>query len=293
MINPEMEAAWNAVPEFAALTDRRTELSKKADALRAQGTDPERARSAVIAEIAAAVADGSALPADAGKRAAKAYLTALEASAEWRILSEAHVAVESRLRALRETDGADAALSALNVRLSEVLAESRGVLERLGGISTAENAIDAGKGEEFGRLRVLLRAVADIRSAQSMTTGRVRDGIGGPGGLARKVAAHARNLTEADVPADVVRVIQGADPVGVTYLRWIAGVAEPWVPTVSELFDAVETEKALALGEGMPDDIGPHIVITSDPTPVPARRVRDTDGYGSEHPRARRVRSNF
>ena len=251
-MNSELQAAWTAVPGVASAEKTLADVKARRATARAVAGSPAEARTAVINAAAETVAAGGKMPAGVGAKAADAYLAALAAAAEFEVLAAAQLALEQRLTFLKANDAADDALRALNVRLSTLLDEARPIVERLAGVETAEDAVDAGgsAADDLRRIRQLVRTVSDVRQAQG-TISQGAGVIGGPLSMLRKVCGHARGLASDAAPSVVLDEIADGRH-GIRYLRWLVTV-DAWAPTPDELNDEYQTARALELGEPIPD----------------------------------------
>lgn len=269
MTNPELTAAWAAVPEMAAVEAALASVRALITDATPAG-DPEGARQAVIANAVAALCDGEALPKDLGKKAAEAFNVALAAQAEWLALTSAERALKDRLDTERSAYQDDA-LAVLGERLADILTEVRTIVARSGRIVDGDAAIAAGKTgvDDYGKLRALLARLEDTRAAQRSV---LKPLFGDDGNGSIRSEAYARGhdevtgLSSDPAPADIVPMLTRKAPRDLRYLIWLAECGRAWVPT-SEV-DLFAERMAPDVGEpdGPVRNYNPRVTPITTPT---------------------------
>jgi hypothetical protein len=229
MSNPELVAALATVPEIER-TENLLDEAKARLRDHPHGSVPDVARNDVInAVVVGFQADGS-WPSDVGKRASKAYMTALEWEAERTARKHAVESTELLAYDTRQAYAGDA-LDHLGARLAEVLSDAREAAEALGDVRSAGAAIKAGEAATaaWGRLQILVTDLANIRAAQWALLD--------PGPRPRSIAGdddtdERRQLREWRRQG--YGEVQGARADGARteeYLLWLAHVGTAYVPT--------------------------------------------------------------
>ncbi len=266
--NPELKAAWDIVPEVATTAERYEAVVKLRKAFK-RSADPERARREVIDEAIGSFRKTGEWPADLGKRAAKAYLEALEGESEYRALSQA----EERLRHEKEDIRdmcADDALAYLGGRLSDVLSEAKTAGAALDGVTNADEAIRAGGDalDAWRTLTGLLTALENVRGAQWDILRAVADEDTRAKLRRWKSEGHGEVLgfRPDDVPPFALEPMR-AQRYTVAYLVWLANIGTGYVPGSLAEFEAdvMAADEPLAY-----DDRGPMRDISPVVTPIPA-----------------------
>ncbi|MFF4475470.1 hypothetical protein ACFY1A_00280 [Streptomyces sp. NPDC001520] len=240
-----------------------------------RSADPERARREVIDEAIGSFRETGEWPADLGKRAAKAYLEALEGESEYRALSEA----EQRLRYEKEDIRdicADDALSYLGGRLADVLSEAKTAGAALDGVRNADEAIQAGGDalDSFRALTALLKDFENIRSAQWDILRAVADEDTRAKLRLWKSQGHGEvmGFRPDEVPPFVLDATQ-TQRYTVAYLVWLANVGTGYVPaSLGELeADVMATNEPTAY-----DDGGRLVDISPIAVPIPTPPAAET-----------------
>ncbi|WP_030660566.1 hypothetical protein [Streptomyces cellulosae] len=279
MSNQELARALATVPEIER-TERLLDEAKKRLREHPRGTAPDAARNEVIdATVRTFQADGS-WPADLGKRAAKAYTTALEWEAERIARDRAKTSTELLAYDTRQAYSADA-LAYLGTRLDEVLSDAREAAETLGDARTADAAIKAGGAvvEAWGHLQGLTDDLTNIRSAQwELLLPRLRpgDSVGMFDEERRKLRGWKRDgFGEVkgsldDVPA-FVRAATDSGRYSEAVLLWLAGVGTAHVPTSFEDLQDDATAGTLPDAFEGADWLDHSPRVTPQPTPQPAK----------------------
>lgn len=260
----------------------------------------------LAADIAAALRAGEPIPDDLARRGAD-----LLREAEGRQIAVAAVAaVEAQLVAAMDTavrGRGDALLAHLNARLSEVTGAVRVMAAAPGGLGalrSAEAAVDAGRVEDYQRLRSFESLNRGIRQTQRFVLDRVC-GVTpewaeavvvanivevfpnwapwrSHGYLVRRIGGQSVPI-EAPWPTGTGQRSQ-IDPDGVEMLTWAAEAgARLWVPTVAQL---EEQGQALAARLAYREDTGGDLVdpgaLLTGRRPVPASiRARSRAGVNA------------
>lgn len=241
--------ALRSLPEWTATRDQLATLPTY------RRTVPVGQAEAVVDQLVLdALASGAALDdanltAHAARAHAEAQGALLVAQAVHRIREQLTNSLDDAL-----TAGRDRILAHLNGQLQGVLSEARNVLDRLGGIRDAEQAIDGGMLDVLRTWRRLVALHGQVRNAQRIIVGS-SDSLGRP--FRDRVLAHVAEPAagDGDYYARLIgcRVIDGDDtrpPLPASWaddwtseagLEWCAQHpnARPWVPTTAEL-DAAE-----------------------------------------------------
>ncbi|MFE1935395.1 hypothetical protein ACFW95_34500 [Streptomyces sp. NPDC059474] len=266
--NPELKAAWATVPEVATTAERYEAVVKLRRAFK-RSADPERARQEVIDEAIGSFRESGEWPADLGKRAAKAYLEALEGESEYRALSQA----EGRLRYEKEDIRdicADDALAYLGGRLSDVLSEAKTAGAALNGVRNADEAIQVGGDalDAWRTLTGLLTALENIRAAQWDILRAVADEDTRAKLRRWKSEGHGEVLgfRPDDVPPFALDAMQ-TQRYTVAYLVWLANIGTGYVPGSLAEFEA---DVSAAAEPPSYNDSGDLIDLSPTVVPIPA-----------------------
>ncbi|MEV6132714.1 hypothetical protein AB0M05_39035 [Streptomyces violaceusniger] len=240
-----------------------------------RSADPERARREVIDEAIGSFRESGEWPADLGKRAAKAYLEALEGESEYRALSQA----EERLRYEKEDVRdmcADDALAYLGGRLADVLSEAKTAGAALNGVRSADEAIQAGGDalDAWRTLTGLLTALENIRGAQWDILRAVADEDTRAKLRLWKSQGHGEiaGYRPDDVPEFALTAML-SQRYTVAYLVWLANIGTGYVPASLAEFEAdvsAATEPMSYNDSGPIRDFSP-IVVPIPAAPEPER----------------------
>lgn len=199
-------------------------------------------------------------------------------AAEARIVRHATQVLADRVNEVKIA-ASDGALRWLNTQLQDVMAQIHHATDGLNGISTPEQAINAGPAvvTAWQAARSLIDQLREIRAAQRVLTADARGGYAGvdrdlqwagtcrtPFDAAYQVAVgHTKTwiieghqsrivyepepwpgaITDSDAPSSVLPT---TDPIG--FVAWLADRGDSWIPRVTELADALKArEVAIAL----------------------------------------------
>jgi hypothetical protein len=237
--NPELAAAWEAVPERAAVEAALASVRERKASMKPT-VDPESARQAVIGAAVDALCDGEALPKDLGKKAADAFTSALAAQAEWAAVCTAEATLKDRLSYTMDV-WRDDALEALGERLADILADVRAIVARSGRLVDGDAAIAAGPTglADYEALRKLLVRLSNLRAAQrSILKPLFRDD---PQAFEMAAAYRAgmdevTGLRTNPAPEHIEAVITGKAPRDIEYMIWLSECGRAYVPaSTSEL----------------------------------------------------------
>lgn len=289
-----MNRALAAIPGHSDLIDQSARLDTYIKTRR-KATQTQDVRAALIDEISAALAAGEDPPADVGDRLAAAEVADRGRALEGDLLGSVSSITRAGARGLagklrhdREQLVArhtEPALAVLDADLRDVLDAVSAADATLGGITTAQGAVDAAVAGDMGPtaawrdLTALIAQYDDIRAAQLSL---YSDALGGrrqeAAALMYSGAATIANCAEVD-PEWEARL--GAAPTAgpppgpahatsladkawwpttdrSAYLRWLAaGPPEPWVPPVAAAqaqSSHTEPDRAALLGDYDPED---------------------------------------
>jgi len=257
--NPALLSALEALPEHAVHDAAKRRITEALSVASPSLLSAVQARQALVQEVADTARADKSQPADLGKRAARAADAVTHAREAVTVMQEADKLVsEDRDRIL---SGAPAALMGhLDGQLQAALTEARAC--GLGGITTADAAIDAGKVDAWKTVTRLTGTAAEIRAAQQLvsatllsgselhqhlaTFGQVRNyGELFPGWFDRQ---RGRALSTLNGEPEYAAPPWNEDePAGL----WMYAVAhhevDLWVPTPAQLRDAYAAARADAL----------------------------------------------
>lgn len=264
-----LEIAHAAIPGYNDAQRALAALSAHRKAAGAAQTAPVPD---LRAEVIGALLAGDPVPADLG---ARAYETQLSAASD-RAAADVLYGVESTLKnraAAAVRSGADDGLRALKPLLASVVERARALAPRVARAPSAEAAVVADPAtlaayQQFGGC---LSEYQAIRAAQRAVTGRSDECIGvTPIGELLRVSGEISNLDQVHpdwrpdtnsqrlteppwpdyTPSDLLRVQHTR-----AYLLWLVShpVAEPWVPTRSELAANFEEQGRARYQRSHPD----------------------------------------
>lgn len=258
-----LDEAWASVPDVVRLEKVKADVDAKKEAFGAYDL-PERARDQSIDDAVRAAIESGKWPADAGRKAAKAYREAVERQSAGLALWEAARRLDEAVRCAR-VDNAEDALAFLGERLRDFMEEAQAAAADLGGVISADGAIaKGGKALDAWRtLTALLGVLRDIRAAQRSVLVPTGD-AGRYGALQRAGHNEVKGMDANNIPdwaADAMR----AQEFTVPYLVWLANSGAAWVPTS---FSDLEAEAAVAADVGISDgpvtDLSPMVVPVPD-----------------------------
>ncbi|MFK4273989.1 hypothetical protein, partial [Streptomyces milbemycinicus] len=265
--NSELRAAWAQVPDVAKTEERYAAIVELKRAFK-RSADPERARREVIDEAISSFRESGEWPADLGKRAAKAYLEALEGESEYRALSQAEERLRYEKEDVRDTC-ADDALAYLGGRLSDVLSEAKTAGAALDGVRNADEAIQAGGDalDAWRTLTGLVTALENIRGAQWDILRAVADEDTRAKLRLWKSQGHGEvmGFRPDDVPPFALEAMR-TQRYTVAYLVFLANIGTGYVPGSLVEFEA----DVMAANEPLAyDDNGPvwHLPVIEVPIP--------------------------
>ncbi|WP_282793525.1 hypothetical protein [Streptomyces sp. CC224B] len=273
--NPLLREAWATVPEVAKAQERY-EAAVKLRRGFAPGKTPAEAltavRDAAIATFQETGKWSSTFARDAAKAHAEALVWEAESIALWRLEESTKMTAEF----LRNSLSADA-LEHLGGRLEEILDTAKAAGEALGGVTTAEQAIEAGADalDAWRRLTSLLKDYRNVRAAQW----DVLRAVTGEDERARMRMWRAQGHGEIkgvrvdDIPAHIVDGMRSGT-YDAEFLVWVAQSGTGYVPTS---YDDLEAEVMAATEPVAYDDHGPLIDIS--PRVVPIREPRPAQTY--------------
>ena len=234
---PLLELAREAMP---ALTATQTAL----DTVRAaQTTARQQARSAddLPAQVLDAVLAGKPVPDDIGQRVVDLRRDNESVIAALEVLRQ----VEDGLYEHRRSSIAqqvDLGLAVLADHLADLLAQARPAVEALVGITEAEDAITAGRVEQWTTLRRLSSRYAELRTAQAVL---VSEGLFPPDDARRQrfgvVSSDARRLVDS---FGTVRNFAAIFPEGLPQSTRSAGGSEPAIRNGRIVTSRVEDTRA-------------------------------------------------
>ncbi|MEU0813069.1 hypothetical protein [Streptomyces mirabilis] len=271
--NPELTAAWATVPDVATAQERYDE------AVRLRRDFPQGASPAVAlvgvqdAAIATLTATGK-WPADFAKDAAKAHAEAVVWEAEVVALRRAEETLKYAAEDTRDTMAPDV-LAHLNGRLGEILTATKGASAALGGVTTAESAIDAG-GDALDAWRRLTGLLSDLRNVRAAQWDVLRS-VSHDDERARlrmwmaQGHGEVRGVRLDDVP-EHVRGAMRSQSYSIAQLVWLAHSGAAYVPTSFEDLEAnvmAATEPLTYDDRGPLRDMSPR--VTPEPTYVPSK----------------------
>ncbi|MFD9455346.1 hypothetical protein ACFWBC_19950 [Streptomyces sp. NPDC059985] len=245
--NPELQNAWDAVPEVKEAEARHASAQRRLRSNPA-GLAPDHARQAVIDEVVTGFLTSGTWPKDVGKRVADAYTAALAWEGETLSLKRAEELARTAKEDTRDIC-ADGALAFLGGRLTETLEAARTARDALDGVTSDAEAIEAGGTplEAWRRLMELRKDLENLRSAQWGVLRSVASDAHTVGGWER--AGHGE---VSGLPVDEVPPHRTYD---IDYLLWLAAQPTAYVP--SSLGDLEADVDANRPGAALWDDSGP------------------------------------
>ncbi|MFJ8808505.1 hypothetical protein [Streptomyces sp. NPDC102490] len=305
MSNRELDAALATVPDIAR-TRQLHEDAKKRLRDHPAGDVPDVARNNVIdGAVSTFQADGS-WPADLGKRAAKAYTTAMEWEAERLARVRAKDATELLAYDTRQTLASDA-LAHLGTRLDAVLSDARKAAETLGDVRSADAAIKSGGAvvAAWSKVQSLTEDLTNVRQAQWTLLDpapRPRSIVGEGDTDERRRLREWKRQGYGEVRGhldDVPTFVQDATRSGrysEEVLLWLAGVDNAYVPTsfedlrdVAGLGDLVDVS---AGADGPVVDYSPRVEPIRQPRPAQTYTHSRTPDVDFSQPVPNRPRVN-
>ncbi|MFF0837481.1 hypothetical protein ACFYWF_31600 [Streptomyces sp. NPDC003344] len=277
--NAELTKAWQTVPEVAKAQERHEAARKLLREFPRQST-PAEALAAVQDDAIATLRHTGKWPNDFAKRAATAHADALVWEAEVVALRRAEAELQYEAESTRD-DMAPDVLAHLGRRLAEILTAAKDASTALGGVTTAEGAIDAG-GDALDAWRRLTGLVADLRNVRAAAWNVLRSVSGtDERALLNKWAAQGhgevRGVRLDDVPAHVRAAVRDQS-YSIEHLVWLAHSDAAYVPTS---FADLEADVMAAEEPVSYDDHGPMRAydmnprITPIPVPAPPNTSRD------------------
>lgn len=272
MTNSEEAAAWSAVPDITQTEAHLSEMEARSSSL-GHVAGPDEARDQVFADVLSDVRDGKPYPKDVAKRAATAYLTALETESEALALRTVVDGLTAHLTALKLAH-ASTALEALGARFDAFLNDVRAAVADLDGAQSAEAAVmKGGKASDAWRLLTsMIGRLIAIREAQYSLL-RLDSGDGSAVlRLRRKGLFEVRGIDIDDVPEDRHPALTSGY-YDVPYLIFLAGQEGARVPGS---FDELRAEDATP-DYGVPD--GPVRDFTPQEEPIHAYPQPQPTGY--------------
>lgn len=254
--NPTLARAVAAVPSVDDLTAQLAALTEQAAPLSVTG-----GTEAVDAEVRASLAAGQGLPPDLLRR----YADAAAAGVAFGTAQENLSALHTQLSAERDNaliGGLPTMLAVLEGELHPLLADLVKALPKLGGITTAEAAIDAAKVDQWSAVAKLHADYRSLRAAQQtlMATTTPREQwtalskawptIGQAAGLVTvwpDMPEWLKYGVKLDSHGNRVRLTAPwPDPATDAFADWLAvtPAAQPWVPTpdqASQLLEQIDS----------------------------------------------------
>lgn len=249
------DVARDSVPGFRAAEAAVATISAQLDANRRASLDPAPD---LAAELVDALVAGEQIPADLGQRHIAAQNRGATLAAETEVLNRAAAQAASR-RDERLRQGVDRyAIPALRPLLAQVVDTARQVADDLADVHSADDAIRAGRAQQWQQLDAAARQYREIRAAQ-----RGLYAAAGGEAIVNGQAVDHRSLmgmvgdisNVGEVWPDWLAWHRDAEggvpwPEGDdrAYLVWLAThpAAEPWVPTTAELGDAFGRQQRAA-----------------------------------------------
>lgn len=257
--NPELDAAWSAEPHLENIRIARGRLLEARRGLAAPA-----GVGGVRDEVTELVLAGESVPVDLVERVGSAAGEEEAFNRASMLLTEVSRAVQDRERQIRAR-AAHSGLARLHERVVEIVEGAREAEAVLGGVVTAEAALEAGARatEAWRSLASLAEQYRQVRDAQrTMMSALVAAGVSVPGTLefALRVFGEVRGYRElwpgwrsagaegAGLLGDVRTTIPGQEPPwphhpdgsptrDVAFLLWAAAeeVNPLWVPSVAEI----------------------------------------------------------
>ncbi|MDT0469923.1 hypothetical protein [Streptomyces gibsoniae] len=251
-MNKHLEAAQNAVPEIVDYERRKALVDAKLSELPSTGSPDDAAR-AVAADAVNTYLDTGKWPADAEERARAAYTDAVAADA----IAGELVSLRSQFVSGHELkrivlSHAPEILVHLDGQLQNVLEAVRKELGALGGVRTAEDAVNASRAalEAYRRVVALVPELSGIREAAWTMLARTVDITGPASPLAhakRDGWGHVRGTAVPDAHVDDV----AAGRFTLDHLVWLAQEPDSHVPTdASEFIEARQARRAALTDDG-------------------------------------------
>ena len=251
--NPALVAALEALPDYGAHDAAKRRITEALSVASPSLLSAVQARQALVQDVADSARADKPQPADLGKRAAKAADAIAHAREAVALLQDADKLLsEGRDRIL---SGAPAALlSHLDGQLHAALVEARAC--GLGGITTADAAIDAGKVDAWKTVTRLTGTTSQIRAAQQLVVAQLLSGSE----LHQHLTTFGQVRNYADLfpgwfdrqRGRVLSTLNGepefASPPWDEDGCWMYAVAhhevDLWVPTPAQLRDAYDAARA-------------------------------------------------
>ncbi|MFI9175731.1 hypothetical protein [Streptomyces lincolnensis] len=273
--NPELTAAWATVPDVAKAQERHEEAAKLRRAF-PRGKSPAEALAALQAEAVVTFTDTGKWPTDYAKRVAKAHADALAWESEALALRNLEHATKAAAEDLRDSLSPDV-LEHLDGRLTEILDAAKSAGEALGGVATAEQAIEAGGDvlDAWRRLTSLLKDYRNVRAAQWDVLNAVSLSDDQSRMRTWRAQGHGevKDVRMADVPPYILDVLRSG-AYDVEFLVWVAQGGAGYVPTS---YDDLEIHVTAATEPVAYDDHGPLVDLS--PRVLPPREPRPAKTY--------------
>ncbi|MFD8262338.1 hypothetical protein ACFV19_26210 [Streptomyces griseoluteus] len=293
--NPEVVAAWATVPEVAE-AQQRHEAARKLLRDFPRRSGPAEALGAVRDAAIATFNESGKWPTSFARDAAKAHGEALVYEAELVALRLLQEQTKNSAEGLRDVLSVDV-LTHLDGRLKEILDAAKGAAQTLGGVTTPEQAIDAGGDvlDAWRTLTALLREFRDVRNGQWEVLNAVN--LDDQRARIRRWRAEGHGEIRSglsDVPAPI-RDVMCSGAYTIEYLAWLAQNGAAYVPTsyidLEDEATAGDLVDAFAGAEG-PVDYSPVVLPPLTPKPAETYAHSSTPHLDHSQPAPARPKAN-
>ncbi|MGZ3097911.1 hypothetical protein [Streptomyces sp. H72] len=273
--NPELVAAWATVPDVAEAQERH-EAARKLRREFPRGLTPADALADVQAQAVATFSDTGRWPSTFAKDAAKAHAEALAWEAEFVALRGLEESTKAAAEHLRDSLSVDV-LEHLDGRLTEILDAAKSAGGALDGVTTAEQAIEAGADalDAWRRLTSLVSDYRNVRAAQWDVLRAVTLSDEQSRMRVWRSQGHGeiKGVRLTDVPSHIIDVM-ASGAYNVESLVWIAQSGAGYVPTS---YGDLEAEVMASTEPIAYDDHGP--VRDLSPIELPPLKPRPAQTY--------------
>ncbi|MHC8421717.1 hypothetical protein ACH121_18170 [Streptomyces sp. NB004] len=273
--NPELTAAWATVPDVAEAQERH-EAAVRLRREFPRGKSPADAVAGVQSDAQAEFLASGKWPADFTRRVGKAHTEAVAWEAEALALRSLEDSTKATAEHLREYLSVDV-LEHLAGRLTEILDAARSTGDALGGVTSAEQAIEAGADalDAWRRLTSLVSDYRNVRAAQWDVFRAVcgEDERAQIRGWRAQGHGEIKGVRLEDVPRHIVDAM-ASSAYDVEFLVWVAQSGAGYVPTS---YSDLEAEVMASTEPVVFDDHGP--VRDLSPVELPPLSPRPAQTY--------------